>query len=142
MAQGHGPVLNYVRPYYIPGKDWSAATNTLSIARGVSSATALLGRVYLSTDYNVKGKKFLSKAQSLAGLSFAQVQCNGKYHPHKEIQSIERMYASTQKCMGIYLDGDASSLITRAKYTGADAESTFAAVPTGYFAFDFRKNGI
>ena len=46
------------------------------------------------------------------------------------------------QCYNTSLDGDSSSLITRAKYTASDANSTFALAPACYFAIDFTKGGI
>ena len=58
MAKGKVPVLNFVRPYHVWGKKWDTGSDTLAISRGVSSATALMGRVYLGTDVNNKAVRY------------------------------------------------------------------------------------
>ena len=63
MRKGKGPVLNYARPYHIAAKKWDATANSLAISRGVSSATAILGRFYLSGDVSKNAKRYLTKSQ-------------------------------------------------------------------------------
>jgi hypothetical protein len=123
VAAARGDVLYSYPRLYHTSKAYVNANDSMNVQYIADSVRAVTAVFRLSADVAAADKNSLCKFQFPTALTSAQWIHGSDYYPEQALTTPAEMFEHSLASLGLQNDISTGSLITRARYNGADSES-------------------